>query len=188
MMAVLAGIAPLGAQLPPSLGTAAGLAGTAVTQARRADAALWNPALVGIYDGPLRTTSLAGLDAPILPGGDGFAAASRLGLLSGRVEEDRFDVLAAPMLWNSGSTEAAVQVRWAAIQSRDLAITLDTRYASAGGVPEGLARALGVRGVEPAVWQSEATSRSLTSVLTVARGMYLGEVPVFGRLWAGAGV
>jgi hypothetical protein len=177
---------PLAAQLPSSLGTAAGLSGTAVTEARRADAALWNPALVGIYDGPQRTTSLLGLDAGVLPGGDGFEAAARLGLVSGRVEEERLGFLAAPLVWGSRSPEAAAQVRWAAVQSRDLVATLDTRFATHADVPSGLAGALGVRGVQPEVWEDAAVSRSLSSVLSLARGAYLGELPVFGRVWAGA--
>ncbi|HEX6369823.1 MAG TPA: hypothetical protein VF006_12970 [Longimicrobium sp.] len=184
----LAASPPLAAQLPSSLGTAAGLSGAAVTEARRADAVLWNPALVGVYDGPERTTSLLGLDAAILPGGDGFEAAARLGLVSGRVEEERFGFLAGPMFWGSGSPEAAAQVRWAAVQSRDLAASLDTRFAARAEVPSGLAGELGVRGVEPEVWESGAASRSLASVLSVARGAYLGELPVFGRAWAGVGV
>lgn len=188
MVFALAASPPLAAQLPSSLGTAAGLSGAAVTEARRADAVLWNPALVGVYDGPQRTTSLLGLDAAILPGGDGFEAAARLGLVSGRVEEERFGFLAGPMFWGSGSPEAAAQVRWAAVQSRDLAASLDTRFAARAEVPSGLAGELGVRGVEPEVWESGAASRSLTSVLSVARGAYLGELPVFGRAWAGVGV
>ena len=173
------------AQLPSGLGTASGLAGTAVTGARRADAALWNPALVGVYDGPQRTTSLLGLDAAVLPGGDAFRVAARLGLVSGRAEEPRFGFLAGPLFWRSGSPEAVAQVRWAAVQSRDLALSLDTRFAADADVPAGLAGALGARGVAPDVWQEAGTSRSLSSVLTVARGAYLGELPVLGRLWAG---
>jgi hypothetical protein len=178
----------LPAQIPSSLGTAAGLSGTAVTGARRADAALWNPALVGVYDGPERSTSLLALDAAILPGGDGFDAAARLGLVSGRVEEDRFSFLASPMFWGSGTPETAAQVRWAAIQSRDLAVTLDTRFAASADVPKELAGELGVRGVEREVWEDAPATRSLSSVLTVARGAYLGELPVLGRVWAGAAV
>lgn len=179
---------PLAAQLPTSLGTAAGLSGTAVTEARRADAVLWNPALVGVNDGPERTTSLLGLDAAILPGGDGLEAAARMGLLSGRVEEERFGFLAGPMFWRSGSPEAAAQVRWAAAQSRGLAVSLDTRFAARAEVPSGLAGELGVRGVAAEVGEAGTASRSLSSVLSVARGAYLGELPVFGRVWAGTGV
>ena len=177
----------LAAQLPSSLGTAAGLSGTAVTEARRADAVLWNPALVGVNDGPQRSTSLLALDAAVLPGGDGLEAAARLGLLSGRVEEDRFGFLAGPLFWH-GSPEAAAQVRWAAVQSRGLAVSLDTRIAARAEVPSELAGELGVRGVAPEVWEAGTASRSLSSVLSVARGAYLGELPVFGRAWAGAGV
>jgi hypothetical protein len=189
LMVLLAHVSspPLAAQRPPSLGTASGLSGTAVTEARRADAVPWNPALVGVYDGPERTTSLLALDAAILPGGDGLEAAARLGLLSGRVEEDRFGFLAGPMFWD-GSPEAAAQVRWAAVQSRGLALSLDTRIAAQAAVPGGLADELGVRGAEPEVWEAGTAARSLTSVLSLVRGTYLGELPVFGRAWAGAGV
>jgi hypothetical protein len=186
LLAALAATSTLSAQLPSGLGTASGLAGTAVTGARRADAALWNPALVGIYDGPQRTTSLLGLDAAVLPGGDAFRAAARLGLVSGRAEEPRFGFVARPLFWRSGSPEAAAQVRWAAIQSRDLALTLDTRFAAGADVPAALAGALGAHGVAQDVWEDAEASRSLSSVLTVARGAYLGELPVLGRVWAGA--
>lgn len=184
----LAASPPLAAQLPSSLGTAAGLSGTAVTESRGADAVLWNAALVGVYDGPERTTSLFGLDAAVLAGGRGVEAAARLGLLSGRVEEERLGLLAGPMFWESRSPEAAAQVRWAAVQSRDLAVSLDTRFNVHADVPRELARELGVHGVEPEVWETCTVSRSLTSVLAVARGAYLGELPVFGRAWAGLGV
>jgi hypothetical protein len=179
---------PLAAQRPASLGTATGLSGTAVTEARRADAVLWNPALVGIHDGPERTTSLLGLDAAVVPGGKALEAAARLGLLSGRVEEDRFGFLATPAFWGSGSPEAAAQVRWAAVQSRGLAASLETRFAADAALPTALARELGVRGVEDDAWKAGTVSRSLTSVFSVARGAYLGELPVLGRAWAGGAV
>jgi hypothetical protein len=188
VLLLVAWASSLPAQIPSSLGTSAGLSGTAVTEARRADAVLWNPALVGVYDGPERSTSLLGFDAAILPGGDGFDAAARLGLVSGRVEEGRFGFLTRPMFWGSGTPEAAAQVRWGAVQSRDLAVTLDTRFAASAEVPEELAGELGVRGVPREVWEDRPASRSLSSVLTVARGAYLGEFPVLGRAWAGAGV
>lgn len=179
---------PASGQLPPSLGTAAGLSGTAVTQARRSDAVLWNPALVGIFDGPERTTSLLAIDAAALPGVDGFNAAARLGLLSGRAEEDRLGLLARPLVWGGGSPELVAIVRWVAIQSRDLTVTLETRSSAHADVPQGLARELGVRGVDPEVWEPGQGSRSLTSVLALGRGAYLGELPVLGRMWAGAAV
>ena len=188
VLILVAWASSLPAQIPSSLGTAAGLSGTAVTEARRADAVLWNPALVGVYDGPERSTSLLGLDAGILPGGDGFEAAARLGLVSGRVEEGRFGFVANTIFWGSGTPETAAQVRWAAVQSRDLAVTLDTRFAASADVPNELASELGVRGVPREVWEDRPASRSVTSVLTVARGAYLGELPVLGRTWAGAGV
>lgn len=188
VLILVASASPLAAQVPSFLGTAAGLSGTAVTAARRADAALWNPALVGVHDGPERSTSLLGLDAPVLPGRDGFDAAARLGLLSGRVEEDRLGFVGSSMFWGSGTPETAVRVQWAAIQSRGLAVTLDTRFAASADVPEALAGELGVRGVAREVWEVAPSARSLSSVLTVARGAYLGELPVLGRVWAGAGV
>ncbi|HEU0301440.1 MAG TPA: hypothetical protein VFR37_18420 [Longimicrobium sp.] len=180
--------APLVSQRPPSLGTAGGYGGAAVTQARRADAALWNPALVGVYDGPVRTTSLLGFDAPAVPGSSAFEAAARLGLLSGRAEDARVERLGGPLFWRGRSPNTAVQLRWVAVQSRDLAMTFDTRASVAVGVPEGLARELGVTGVAPEVWERGGASRSLTSVLTLARGTYLGRFPTVGRLWAGAAV
>jgi len=177
---------PAGAQAPPSLGTAAGAAGTAVTTARRADATLWNPALVGINDGPQQTTSLLSVDAAALPGGRIFDAASRLGLWTGRVEDRRFGFLARPIFWGSGDAVANLQVRWAAVQSQDLAISLDTRLVASATIPEGIAGELGVNGVPEERWQAGQTSRSLTSVLSVARGAYLGEMPVLGHVWVGA--
>lgn len=177
-----------GAQAPSSLGTAAGLAGTAVTEARRADAVLWNPALVGIYDGPQRSTSLLAIAAAAVPGGRAFDAAARLGLLSGRAEERRLGFLSGPVFWGGGDPDSDVQVRWVALQSRALAITLDTRFSASASLPEGLADRLGVDGVAEEAWRRGVTSRSLSSVLTVGRGAYLGELPVFGRLWAGGAV
>ena len=188
VVAVFCAAARASAQAPSSLGTAAGVAGTGVTKARRADAALWNPALVGIYDGPQRTTSLFAVDAATLPRGRAFDAAARLGLLSGRVEEDRLGFLSGPIVWGSGDPEADLQVRWAAVQSRGLAISLDTRFAASASLPEGLADHLGLDGVAQETWQGGSTSRSLSSVLTVARGTFLGELPVFGRVWAGGAV
>ena len=188
VVAVFCAAARASAQAPSSLGTAAGVAGTGVTEARRADAALWNPALVGIYDGPQRTTSLFAVDAATLPRGRALDAAARLGLLSGRVEEDRLGFLSGPIVWGSGDPEADLQVRWAAVQSRDLAISLDTRFAASASLPEGLADRLGLDGVAEETWQGGSTSRSLSSVLTVARGTFLGELPVFGRVWAGGAV
>lgn len=178
--------APAASQAPPSLGSAAGLAGTAVTGARRADAVLWNPALVGIYDGPQRSTSLLSIHAAALPRGRAFDAAARLGLLTGSVEDDRLGFLAGPILWGSANAVADVQVRWAAVQSRDLAVSLDTRFSTSAALPEGLADALGAEGVPQEEWEGGTAARSLASVLTVARGAYIGEVPVFGRLWVGA--
>jgi hypothetical protein len=177
---------PLIAQRPPSLGTAAGYEGGGVTQARRADAVLWNPGLVGIYDGPVRTTSVLAFDAASLPGSRGFDAAARLGLLSGRADDRRVERLGGPLFWRGRSPEVAVQLRWVAVQSRDLALTLDTRSSVHASLPEGLAREIGTEGVAPNVWQAGGASRSLTSVLTLARGTYLGRFPTVGRLWAGA--
>ncbi|MDB4952270.1 MAG: hypothetical protein JWM27_4919 [Gemmatimonadetes bacterium] len=187
-VALVAVASPLRAQLPASMGTAAGLAGTAVTEARRADAAAWNPALLGIYDGPVRTTSILGVDAGALPGGEIFGAAARLGLVGGHVEATRLGSLGKRIPWGASSLDAAAQVRWVAIQSRDLGITVDTRYATSGAVPTALAADLGARGVGPDVWQERPVSRSLTSVLTVGKGRYLGELPVLGRVWTGVAV
>ncbi len=53
LAAAALGSSAVQAQRPLNVGTATGLGGTAATEARRADAVLWNPALVGIYDGPL---------------------------------------------------------------------------------------------------------------------------------------
>lgn len=188
LVAGILSVPPAAAQAPSSLGTAAGLSGTAVTHSRRSDAVLWNPALVGIFDGPERTTSLLAIDAASLPGSDGFDAAARLGLLSGRAEDGRLDGFGRPLLWSGGSPEVAAGVRWVAAQSRDLALTLETRSSAHADVPRGLAEQLGVRGVDPAIWESGRSARSLTSVLGVARGAYLGELPVLGRVWAGAAV
>lgn len=171
------------AQAPASLGTAAGLGGVAVTEARRADALAWNPALLGVYDGPLRTTSLAALDARLIPGGDGLKGAARLGLLSGRVEDRRFEFAG---VLPGASPDAAVQLRWVAVQSRGLALTLDTRFASEVRVPAALGGGLGIPGMKGVAQEDARAARSLTSVLAVGRGAYLGELPVLGRVWTGA--
>lgn len=177
---------PLASQAASGFGTSSGQLGAAVTESRRFDAVAANPALLGIYEeGPVRSTSVLSLDAVVLPGRDAFDAAARLGQLSGRVDDRRYRFVRGPMLWRGTSSVAsAANVRWAAIQSREIAITLETRVASGGVVPDSLASLLGLERSGEA-WQSAVSSRVISSVLTVGEGKYLGEVPVFGRLWAG---
>jgi hypothetical protein len=177
---------PVHSQAPGGFGTSSGLLGAAVTESRRFDAVGANPALLGVYEeGPVRTTSVLSLDAAVLPGHNAFDAAARLGQLSGRVDDRRFRFVRAPMLWQgSSSFVSAAQVRWAAIQSREFAITLDTRFSSGGVVPDSLAALLGLERSGEA-WEGAISSRVMSSVLTVGQGKYVGEVPVFGRLWAG---
>ena len=125
-------------------------------QARRADAILWNPALVGVYDGPVRSSSLLGIDAGHIPGSDGVKASARLGLLSGRVEDDRFGSISGTLPWGGSQLQAATQVRWVAVQSRDFALSLDSRYGAYADLPENLAEELAQdAGVEGAIGQSE---------------------------------
>lgn len=178
---------PAVAQEAPSLGTAAGLGGTAVTQARRADAVLWNPALVGIYDGPVRSSSLLGIDAAHLPGSRGVEASARLGLLSGRVEDDRFGSVSGTLPWGGSRVEAASQVRWVAVQARDFAFSVDTRFGARATLPENLAEEL-AQDAEVETGTVGHSERSLVSTLAASRGHFLGDLPGLGRAWVGATV
>lgn len=178
-------VPPLSSQVGPSLGTAAGLGGSAVTESRRIDAALWNPALVGIYEGgATRTSSVLALDARTLPGGDAIEASARLGLLSGRVEDRRAGDYAAALAWGGGTRDAAVQVRWLGAQSRGMVVTLDSRYSMRAALPPELAASLGIG--DAAHGGGGEAERALSTVLAASRGVFLGEFPSIGRIWAGA--
>lgn len=185
LVAVVASTVPVQGQVGPALGTAAGLGGAAVTEARRLDAPLWNPALAGINDGgPAQTASILGVDGRVLPGAGAVGAAARLGFLTGQIDDTRAGDLARFVAWGGDTRDASAQVRWIGAQARDIVLTVDSRYSVRSELPPELARALGAEGNGQGSVDGE-TERSLTSVLSLARGAYLGEYPSLGRVWAG---
>lgn len=170
------------AQEPLSVGTAAGLGGAAVTEARRTDALLWNPALVGIYDGPLSSYTLLAVDVEAFPAAAWSHPARALGL----------DGIPSQLGWlgglrmggGAGVTSGAVQ--WFATQHRDFALGVSSHYLAAGSIPAAIGEPLGGAADLPAPTAADSTLRSLATVLTVARGAHVGRLPLVGSVWVGA--
>lgn len=193
------------AQTPAGTGTAAGLGQAAVTEARRADAALWNPALVGIYEGPLRTAQLLSVDADRIPDGAWLTATAALGALSGSAA-DPFAREYAFVPAGQGGDRISARVVWGAVQSHDLALSVSTHLLQEGGLPDALRAALtgpvssgataagsSVSPAPPYLAAAGAgdaplgeTRRAVVSVAALSRGWYLGSYPALGQLWVGA--
>jgi hypothetical protein len=170
------------AQQPLSIGTAAGLGDAAVTEARRTDALLWNPALLGVYDGPLASYTVLAVDADALPARSWRGPAHTLGL-------DGLPPRAgwmAPGIRGTGAGVAAGRVQWFATQHRDFALGLSTHYQAAGSIPEPIARSLGGESRFEAPVAADSTLRSAVTVLAVGRGAHVGDLPLLGALWLGA--
>lgn len=192
------------AQTPAGTGTAAGLGQAAVTEARRADAALWNPALVGIYDGPLQTAQLLSVDVDRIPDAGWLTGTAALGALSGSAA-DPFARRYAFVPAGQGSDRISARVVWGAVQSHDLALSVSTHLLQEGALPDGLRAALtgetmpggSAAGLSAAVPTYLAaapasgsaplgeTRRAVVSVAALSRGWYLGSYPALGRLWLG---
>lgn len=176
----LLGTAPLAGQQPQSLGTAAALGDAAVTESRRADAVLWNPALVGIYDGPISSYSLLGVDVGALPSASWLAPASALGLDGEGIR--RLPRRSAP---RGGAGFGEGSIRWLATHHRELAVSLSSGEIMGADVPDGIGGPLGgapVRGPGAA----DSAMRATYSVLSVTRGGHIGRMPVLGSVWLGA--
>jgi hypothetical protein len=170
------------AQQPLSIGTAAGLGDAAVTEARRTDALRWNPALGGVYDGPLSSYTALAVDFQALPAAAWTRPARSLGLdgLPGRAAWLR------PRFGGSEAAFAAGSVQWLATQHRDFVLGLSSHHAAAGAVPGSIAQALGGDGGLAGPLPPDSTMRSTASVLALARGAHVGRVPLLGTLWMGA--
>ena len=180
--AALGATIPASAQQPLSVGNATGLGGAAVTESRRTDAILWNPALVGIYDGPFSSYSALAVDVDAFPASSWRTRARSLGL-AGLPSELRWIGGLRP---GGGAAVAAGRVQWLATQHRDVALGLSSHHVSAGDVPAGIAAALGGGSDLPGPTPSDSTMRSSVTVLAAARAVHLGRVPVLGALWVGA--
>jgi hypothetical protein len=170
------------AQQPLSIGTAAGLGDAAVTEARRTDALLWNPALVGVYDGPLSSYTALVVDFDVLPSAAWTRPARALGVdgLPGRAGWPG-------MRFGGGQTGlAAGAVQWLATQHRDFVLGLSSHHAAAGVVPGPIAQALGGESGLDGPVSPDSTMRSTATVLALARGVHVGRVPLLGGFWLGA--
>ncbi len=168
------------AQRPVETGTALG--GTGVTDAWRADALLFNPALLGVWDGgPAASHSFLALEMARLPSEGTFGGAVRLGLMGGGRRSIQYS---APLADWTTYPGALGGVTWGAFQNRDFALALSTHAASYADIPPAIRGALGAGTAEsPATGES---GRSLATVLAVGRAFALGHLPGGGPVWAGA--
>jgi hypothetical protein len=178
---LLATAVPTHAQQPLSVGTAAGLGGTAVTESRRSDAVTWNPALVGIYDGPFSSYSALALDVDVLPA-RGWAGATRA---LGMGPATPADGEGGRVLPRGGAAAVAGRIQWLGTQHRDLALSIATHHVVAGAVPDSIALVLGAGGGVSSPAPVDSTVRSTATVLVLARGMHLRRLPLLGSVWFG---
>jgi hypothetical protein len=174
------------AQRPLATGTAAALGGAGVTEARRADALLHNPALLGLWDGgPAASQSFLSLDLARLPGEGSFDGSVRLGLIGGGVERrTRLLQYSGPLADGSSYPGAVGGVTWGAFQNRDFALSLSTHFSAFADIPPAIRRSLGAgEAASPATGES---GRTASTVLAVGRAFPLGTLPGVGPVWAGA--
>lgn len=178
--ALLANLAS--AQRPIETGTAAALGGTGVAEARRADALLVNPALLGIWDGgPAASHSFLSLELARLPSQDTFDGAVRLGLMGGGRRSLQYS---APLADGTTYSGALGGVTWGAFQNRDFALSLSTHTAAYADIPPAIRDALGAGEAEsPATGES---MRSMATVLSIGRAFEVGRLPGIGPVWVGA--
>lgn len=178
--ALLASLAS--AQRPVESGTTAALGGTAVTEARRADALLFNPALLGIWDGgPDASHSFLALDLARLPSEGTFDGSVRLGLMGGGRRSLQYST---PLADGTTYPGALGGITWGAFQNRDFALSLSTHAAVYADIPPAVRDALGAgEAASPATGESR---RSIATVLAVGRALELGRLPGVGPVWAGA--
>lgn len=189
VLAAAFGSLPLHAQRPLQTGTAIGLGLTAATEARRADAVLWNPALVGIYDGPLSSYSLLSIDAAYLPSERYYGTAARLGLVgSGVGQENNVRGLGQHLFGGQTLAAGQVGVTWGAFQARDFALSLTTQATQYADVPERLAAAIrggAPEGPDTIGLLGRRSGRTLSTTLALAKAQHLGNLPGLGPVWAG---
>jgi hypothetical protein len=188
------------AQVPLPTGTAAGLGAAAMTEARLAEAALWNPALGGIFDGPISSVSLLGF--AIDPGQPGMSESfARMGYKVHRQQVFTLDqsIRDAFASW-AGTSSAArfradASIHWLGIHSRDMLLSLSSHLYEHAALPAHAARIISrdegalFESATPEVTQLAAglpSRRAASTVLAVAKAHDLGLLPVFGRAWVGA--
>jgi hypothetical protein len=198
-LAALPVAAPLGAQATASIGTAAGLGTAAMTEARQAEAALWNPALAGIFDGPISSVSLLGFSVepgavPVLPSiarlGYGLRGDTTISLTPA--------VRSALGDWPGAGSAARYRgegtVQWVGVHSRSLLLSLSSHGYQHARLPSRAARI--AAGDEDALFSAIAqeehaaaldlrSHRGAYTVLAVAKASDLGLLPLFGRTWVG---
>lgn len=192
---LLAGLLATGsdgfAQKPVASGTASTMGGAAVTEARRADAILWNPALVGIWDGPQSSYSFLSFDVASIPSEGWLDRAGAMGLLGGASPLHRVDVLRRVLPGADARPGTMAGVTWGAFQARDLALSVSSHVSSEVEIPEDLARELSGAESEDAAPRArlgdlEPTTRSLSTMVSLAKAAYLGSLSVVGPVWIGA--
>lgn len=164
---------PVGAraQGPAPVGTAAAALGTAVTEARDADALAWNPALLGIQAGelarsePVGSFRALGVSVGRAPGAGWVEDADRVGLL-GRGPAGGGLVRDAAVAFGGPGRGGRADVLWVASASEGLGLFVSS-HARADGDPAG---------------DGAVVTRSLTSVAGLGiggpAGRLLGVVPV----------
>lgn len=193
-------LAPAGvhAQQPLSLGSAAGFGIGAVTEARLGEAVLWNPALLAIYDGPLRAYSVGNL---ALGGGPWRPAKSLLDVRrdANAVEARSFAPGAASQLlgWvgdrDTRRASATAGIEWLSLQAPTLGITLTSSAHAAGWIPQRAAAQ--IAGAPSAIMFAPTAADSTSAAhhssayavttLGIGKATDLGTLPVLGRVWAG---
>lgn len=174
------------AQRPVAAGTTAALGGTGVTEARRADALFFNPALLGIWDGgPAASRSFLSFDLARLPSEGTFDASVRLGLIGGGIGNgSRYLQYSGPLANGSSYPGALGGVTWGAFQNRDFALSVSTHFASYADIPPAIRHALGAGEAESLA--TRESGRSVATVLAAGRALPLGSLPGVGPVWIGA--
>lgn len=186
----------LEAQQPSPSGSAAGYGLAAMTEARLSEAALWNPALAGIFDGPMSSFSL--LQVGIEPGDWGrlrpFVNIGR------RLVDDPVGVIDHEMgsLFEALRSDDALArlraggvVQWVGLHSRDVLISLSSQASLDYRIP---GVALDIVTSPEATTElpdydpqllDQVSTRMLATTLAVAKGTDLGRLPQLGRTWVG---
>jgi hypothetical protein len=166
------------AQSPASIGSATSAFGTAVTQARDADAVVWNPALLGIQsdplirDVPVGSFRLLGVHVRRAPSSEWLDRANGFGLLGGGIEGGRpWSAMSPPL--GGGNDGGAGDVVWLASATGTYGLAISSH-----------ARGLGRLGVD----EADTASRALATVLTVgaARDVIRGPQGSVLRVGVGA--
>lgn len=184
------------AQQPISTGSASAYGLGAMTEARLSEAALWNPALAGIFDGPMSSFTLlqfeleAGNPTPLY-------ALARLGQRFGGGSVLVVDSRTRSFLGDLRSDDVLTRLRaggvihWLGLHSRDVLISLSSRAALDFRIPvvvldviTGPDRMFDLPEYDPHLLE-QASVRTLSTTLAVAKGSDLGRIPYLGRTWAG---